>query len=205
MSNRPGMVQCASNSTGGNGVSHRISRLGGGLKHGVLYAAISLGLSVVLSACHTAPQNPVIAAAPGFPSARLSDTQVELLKKQGFMLTSDGWMLRLSDKLLFDTDESSLRDDSRELITQLGTTLHSVGIDHIKILGYTDNLGNDGYNAALSLRRANAVADILIGVGIPRGDLTANGMGKQDPIGDNHTANGRALNRRVMIIVDMPS
>ena len=67
------------------------------------------------------------------------------------------------------------------------------------MVGYTDSTGTDEYNLGLSERRAQSVSTYLQGKGIAVGRLAASGAGKADPIGDNETEEGRALNRRVVI------
>lgn len=76
----------------------------------------------------------------------------------------------------------------------------------IKIVGHTDDsLGPKGSlesNLALSEARAMAVGRYLHGRGIAMSRMTIIGRGAQDPVGDNRTAAGRALNRRVEIMLD---
>ncbi len=83
----------------------------------------------------------------------------------------------------------------------MGKALKSVNIVQFRLDGHTDNYGEDSYNDQLSLRRANAVADVLAGVGIPRANIETRGMGKRQPVASNATSSGRAENRRVAIVV----
>lgn len=69
------------------------------------------------------------------------------------------------------------------------------------IIGHTDSTGNAEYNMGLSKRRAQAVADYLISTGVDASKLRVVGRGMNDPIASNETEEGRALNRRVDIIV----
>lgn len=71
----------------------------------------------------------------------------------------------------------------------------------VKITGHTDNVGKDDYNQQLSLRRAEAVRNYLIGIGSDASKLEAAGMGANNPIADNSTPEGRAQNRRVEVEV----
>ena len=66
----------------------------------------------------------------------------------------------------------------------------------IEIYTYTDNLGSDTYNLALSERRASALRNLLISRGIDSADIKAIGMGEKKPIADNSTEAGQAINRR---------
>jgi OOP family OmpA-OmpF porin len=58
-------------------------------------------------------------------------------------------------------------------------------------------MGTEAYNQALSLRRAGAVRDYLVGGGIDAGRLSVEGFGESRPVATNDTDSGRAQNRRV--------
>ncbi|WP_265468757.1 OmpA family protein [Arenimonas daejeonensis] len=72
----------------------------------------------------------------------------------------------------------------------------------ISIEGHTDSQGADAANQALSQRRAEAVRRVLEDAGLPSARLSASGRGESAPVADNATAEGRARNRRVEIIVN---
>ncbi len=67
----------------------------------------------------------------------------------------------------------------------------------VEIQGYTDNIGSEKLNMQLSEKRAGAVRDYLVARGISRDRLTIVGLGAANPVADNKTADGRALNRRI--------
>jgi OOP family OmpA-OmpF porin len=69
----------------------------------------------------------------------------------------------------------------------------------VEVQGHTDSSGPDAYNQDLSERRAGAVRDYLVGRGVPATRLSARGYGESEPVADNDTAEGRALNRRVTL------
>lgn len=69
----------------------------------------------------------------------------------------------------------------------------------MEIRGHTDAAGNAEANRALSLRRAQAVRDAFVRMGLPPSRLTAVGAGQDEPVADNSTVEGRARNRRVEI------
>jgi len=71
----------------------------------------------------------------------------------------------------------------------------------LKILGHTDSIGSELYNLRLSIERAEAVMDYLRARGVALGRLSADGRGEAEPIADNATESGRAINRRVEIVV----
>ena len=73
----------------------------------------------------------------------------------------------------------------------------------LSLSGYTDSVGSDAYNLKLSERRAMSVANYLVAAGVPQANIVAvEGEGEAEPVADNATAEGRAMNRRVVIAVD---
>jgi general secretion pathway protein A len=72
----------------------------------------------------------------------------------------------------------------------------------INVFGYTDAIGDPGYNIKLSQFRANIVKSFLLGQNIPPEQIKAQGLGDRNPIATNGTAAGRIMNRRVEISVD---
>jgi outer membrane protein OmpA-like peptidoglycan-associated protein len=72
----------------------------------------------------------------------------------------------------------------------------------VRIEGHTDNAGNVANNQRLSQQRAEAVRDALVRLGVAAERLTARGFGPDQPVGDNATPEGRALNRRVEFIIE---
>src|SRR5690606_15891436 len=91
----------------------------------------------------------------------------------------------------------SLRDDLAALAGNLQRYPNST----VEITGHTDETGGVSYNRDLSLRRANSVASVLIANGVAQSRLRTYGAGEDQPIATNATPEGRALNRRVDIII----
>jgi len=131
----------------------------------------------------------------------LSRAQRDLLLQEQFFPTDEGWELGLSNRILFATDEASIRQESRSRLVRIGQLLQSIGSLPLRLDGHTDATGSDAYNEQLSLRRAQAVADILIETGLRKDLLQVRGLGKRLPLLDNKTRQGRAENRRVAIVV----
>jgi len=71
----------------------------------------------------------------------------------------------------------------------------------LAIEGHTDSTGSADFNQVLSEKRADAVHDYLVSQGLDADTLSAQGLGMNDPVADNTTAEGRQKNRRVEIIV----
>jgi len=72
---------------------------------------------------------------------------------------------------------------------------------YIRVEGHTDNVGSRPYNLDLSRRRAESVVAYIVSKSVPRGRLTAVGLGFDRPLAPNTTALGRAKNRRVQFYV----
>ena len=75
----------------------------------------------------------------------------------------------------------------------------------IDVTGYTDSTGSEGYNQALSDRRADEVRIHLLRRGIDAARLTTSGRGESEPIADNATVEGRLQNRRIVVVVTIPA
>lgn len=101
----------------------------------------------------------------------------------------------------FSFDGASISNELQTALTDIAAVL----IDHnefgIDVLGHTDNTGSVDYNNTLSENRARQVADFLIQQGILPDRITSIGMGPSSPIADNRTAQGRAANRRVELLI----
>ena len=101
----------------------------------------------------------------------------------------------------FDFDQSKVREDVRKRLGRVVQLLKEMpGID-VNIVGYTDNVGPEQYNLALSLRRAESVRDYVVAEGIDAERLSVAGRGMSEPIVSNATPEGRAVNRRVEFVV----
>jgi OOP family OmpA-OmpF porin len=101
--------------------------------------------------------------------------------------------------ILFDTDESELKPEGQRYLDSLRTTALEQALGTIRIDGHTDNTGTASHNDALSLRRAEVVANHLASAGIARSRLVTQGLGSTLPIADNSTPQARSSNRRVAI------
>ena len=89
----------------------------------------------------------------------------------------------------------------RETLDQLAVVLSEYPSYNAYVNGYTDNTGLVKQNASLSKDRAEAVKTYLVGKGIAAGRIVTSGMGAAQPIASNATAEGRAKNRRVVIML----
>ena len=145
---------------------------------------------------------PPVAACGAIPRKRAKQAlRIAALKNLGFVPQDTGWELSLGVKLLFEPDADAVSDAGRQALDQVAHTLTEVGIDRVRVEGHTDNVGTARYNRALSLRRADSVAQQLVKAGWPEDSIERVGHGYDKPVADNATADGRAQNRRVVVTV----
>jgi OOP family OmpA-OmpF porin len=102
---------------------------------------------------------------------------------------------------LFDFDKSTLKPEGIQKLNGLVQKLKDVTVEVIIVVGFTDSVGSLDYNKKLSLRRAEAVKAYLTKNGIEASRVYTEGKAFAEPVGDNKTAVGRALNRRSVIEV----
>lgn len=115
--------------------------------------------------CKSLLDRPVPAVAPSVP---------EVLPKEPIRLSSDA---------LFEFDRAELTAQGRDQLSKLLQQVQSASqIQNILIVGYTDRIGSDSYNMALSRRRAESVRDYLIQGGVPASALQVEGRGKANPL-----------------------
>jgi outer membrane protein OmpA-like peptidoglycan-associated protein len=101
----------------------------------------------------------------------------------------------------FATGTADLNSSARESLARLAGVVASYPDLKFKVEGHTDNVGSAENNNVLSLRRAIAVRDYLIGQQVAASSIDADGLGSTHPIADNETTDGRARNRRVEIVI----
>ncbi|MFV0265995.1 MAG: OmpA family protein [Draconibacterium sp.] len=103
--------------------------------------------------------------------------------------------------ILFATGKSLLNEASKQSLTKFTASLQSNPATDVTIYGHTDNTGSRAINEKLSNERAESVAKYLIDKGVSGGRLTTEGKAYDEPVADNSTAAGRALNRRVEVYI----
>jgi len=113
-----------------------------------------------------------------------------------------GVVITLSGSVLFVSNKSDLLPGAQLKLNEVADALTQQDSESkIVVEGHTDSQGGAPYNQDLSQRRAQSVRDYLLTRGIASDRLTAQGFGLTRPIADNATAEGRANNRRVEIVV----
>ena len=113
-----------------------------------------------------------------------------------------GLVLTLSGSVLFRSAESALLPQAQAKLDQVVKALLAIPARNLIVEGHTDSQGSDAYNQGLSQRRADAVRDYLVQKGYPSDRIQARGKGEGSPIAQNSSAEGRANNRRVEIVIE---
>jgi outer membrane protein OmpA-like peptidoglycan-associated protein len=134
-------------------------------------------------------------------STGLSKKQQNLLKKEGFHLTDEGWSLGLPDDLLFEFNDYNISDQAKTKISHLSTQLLKFNLQKLKVIGHTDNVGSPEYNLKLSQKRAETIKDLFLTQGYQPENILIIGRGETQPLSDNNTEEHRSMNRRVNIII----
>ena len=111
-----------------------------------------------------------------------------------------GLIVNMSD-VLFDTGRYSLKPGAREKLAKVAGILLAYPGINVQVGGYTDNVGGDDMNQALSEHRAGSVRDYLVESGVNSNAVTAQGYGNTQPVATNDNATGRQQNRRVELVV----
>lgn len=151
---------------------------------------LALSAALLLAGCQTIPSEPSFSAR-----------QVAALQQEGFKPVGENWELGIADRVLFGVDSSDLQPESAAVIERLTKILLGVQIEGSLVEGHTDSTGSAEYNQALSLRRAQAVKAAMVASGMGEAAVRVIGLGETDPIESNDTEEGRAQNRRVVVIV----
>jgi outer membrane protein OmpA-like peptidoglycan-associated protein len=116
---------------------------------------------------------------------------------------SRGMVITLSGGVLFASNEATLLPAAMVKLNEVADALIKGNPDsNITVEGHTDSQGKRDYNVDLGKKRADAVRDQLVARGVATDRIKSVGIGPDRPVADNKSAEGRANNRRVEIIVE---
>ncbi len=134
---------------------------------------------------------------------KAAQAMADLQKIAAVKQESRGMVITLSGSVLFASNESTLLPAAMLKLNEVADALIKGNPDsNITVEGHTDSQGQRQYNMDLAQKRANAVRDQLVARGVATDRIKAVGIGPDRPVADNKTAEGRANNRRVEIIVE---
>lgn len=109
--------------------------------------------------------------------------------------------LDIPSDISFDTGRYDIKPNLRPILDRFASTLNENPVTTVTIIGHTDSTGSDAINNPLSINRAAATRDYLAARGVRSSRISIDGRGSREPIADNNTISGRAMNRRVEIFV----
>jgi len=113
------------------------------------------------------------------------------------VVDKNGCIKDMNLQIHFAFDSYKVNEASKVKVKEFAEFLKQVPIYEVTIIGHTDSKGPESYNMKLSVKRANAVRELLIKEGIDSKILKIKGMGETQPIATNKTREGRAKNRRI--------
>lgn len=170
-------------------------------------AALRAAEATRLEAANAAAQAQLASAAnqrAGSAEQRAAEMRADLLKRMNAVLptrdTARGLVVEI-EGVQFATGKAILSSAARESLARLAGAMSAFPDLDIKVEGHTDSTGSEATNRQLSLQRALSVRDYLVSQSVPASIINADGLASAMPVGDNATAEGRARNRRVEIIV----
>jgi len=97
----------------------------------------------------------------------------------------------------FKTGSDVLNDNARQILRRVANTLRKHARMRVEVAGHTDNTGSAEINSQLSLQRARAASQFLVGLGVSKEVLTTRGYAANQPVASNENEAGRSANRRV--------
>ncbi|KEQ14838.1 membrane protein [Endozoicomonas montiporae] len=146
-----------------------------------------------------------IGGAAGAGYGYYTDRQESKLRQElqgtGVQVSRQGDNLKLimPSNITFDSSQAEIKSSFYPVLGSVAKVMKEFDKNLIQIRGYTDSTGGPSINNPLSQSRAESVARYLVAQGVPATRMSIYGMGASNPIGDNSTQSGRALNRRVEI------
>jgi outer membrane protein OmpA-like peptidoglycan-associated protein len=110
--------------------------------------------------------------------------------------------LNVSGSVLFPFGTAELLPAAKHRLDDLASALKSEPDEKVRLEGNTDSVGSDDFNKQLSISRAQAVKEYLVGQGIGEDRISTEGNGKDEPAVNNDTVDNRANNRRVDVKIE---
>ena len=109
-------------------------------------------------------------------------------------------MVMVLQDVLFDLGKADLKEGGKARLQRIAQVLSQFPERRVVVEGYTDSTGSDALNQALSERRAEAVKQALVGMGVGADRIETKGYGEARPVATNSTPAGRQQNRRVELV-----
>ena len=127
--------------------------------------------------------------------AQLSGTGVGVARQ------GDNLILRMPSDVTFASNQSSINPGFYATLDDVAAVLNRYDQSVVDIIGHADSDGAEDYNLNLSRQRASSVAQYLVSRNVLADRLYVDGRGESEPVATNATAEGKAQNRRVEILI----
>ena len=175
----------------------------------ILGGALGAGVGAIIADDHGkgALIGGIIGATGGAAMGGILDHQEAELKKRldgnniRIENTGDQLVLTMPEDILFDVDSTFVYPSARDDILVVADVMQKYPDSSVDVIGHADSTGAGSYNQGLSERRANAVGIILREGGMAAKRVSTYGYGETRPVATNQTKRGKALNRRVEIVI----
>ncbi|MDH3287513.1 MAG: OmpA family protein [Betaproteobacteria bacterium] len=109
--------------------------------------------------------------------------------------------LEIPSDISFDVGKAAIKPRMRPVLDNFAQNLNRYPDSNVRIIGHTDSTGSDAINNPLSVNRAASTRDYLVARSVAMNRIAIDGRGAREPVADNNTVQGRAMNRRVEIYV----
>ena len=120
----------------------------------------------------------------------------------GNINTLDNYTQSETQTVTFDLNRSTLSNQAKSTLDKIAGDVSGLRTGYmLELHGYTDSTGSEQFNINLSQRRAESVQRYLVSKNVPLYRVSITGLGKESPVADNKTDQGRAQNRRVEVRV----
>jgi outer membrane protein OmpA-like peptidoglycan-associated protein len=164
----------------------------------MLVAALAAGLCVGGCATEEYVDQQVAATNARVDAALARAEEAHKLARGDFQHT----VLMTNDQIKFASDASALSGAAMSTLASFAGTIRAENRNvHIEVIGHGDSTASSAHNLQLGQRRADAVVRFLHGQGIPLHHMSAVSYGEEQPKASNATPEGRAENRRVVLVV----
>lgn len=132
------------------------------------------------------------------PVAQVAEAAPEPMAEPAPVAEEPAQVVRVELDVKFDFDKAQVKEESYGDIKNLADFMNQYPQTNTTVEGHTDSVGTDTYNQKLSEKRASAVREVLVNqYGVEGQRVNAAGYGETQPVADNATESGRAINRRV--------
>ena len=158
---------------------------------------------VLLAACETAPTEKSGASGAGASSSPAAETARATMPapSQVVLGSSQDFVLNVGDRVFFQFDKSSLGEEARGVLEKQAAWLKRYAGYEAIVEGHADERGTREYNLALGDRRANAVKDFLVALGLNPNRIVPISYGKERPVALGHNDSAWGQNRRGVTVL----